>query len=126
MPPVPVTAPAAQPDAPPPAPPVRAKRPSGGEQGSDTWHARVLGRLNSVKTYPASARSRRQQGTVMVRFTVDRRGRVLSVALERSSGFAPLDREALALPGRTSPLPPPPADVLGDRIELVVPVEFYF
>ncbi|HUD28457.1 MAG TPA: energy transducer TonB [Novosphingobium sp.] len=114
------------PDARPAAPPAPKKRPSGGDQGPDTWHARVLGRLNAVKTYPSSARARRQQGTVMVRFTVDRKGQVLHVALQKTSGFAPLDREALALPKRTSPLPPPPEDVAGETIELSVPVEFYF
>lgn len=109
------------------APPPAAKpRPSGGEQGPDTWQARVLGRLNAARTYPASARARRQQGTVMVRFVLDRNGTVLSVSLQKSSGFAPLDREALALPKRTSPLPAPPESIAGDRIELVVPVEFYF
>ncbi len=125
-PPVPVSAAPAAPAASPPAAPPKAQRPSGGSEGPDTWHARVLGRLNAVKTYPASARARRQQGTVLVRFTVDRRGQVLGAALEKGCGFALLDREALALPRRTSPLPPPPDDVPGERIELVVPVEFYF
>lgn len=110
----------------PPASPVQKRRPSGGSDGPDTWHARVLARLNAVKTYPASARARRQQGTVLMRFTVNRQGQVLSVALQKSSGFAPLDREALALPKRTSPLPAPPDDVVGNEIALSVPVEFYF
>ncbi|MGF7153486.1 protein TonB [Novosphingobium gossypii] len=109
----------------PPAPPVTKPRTSGGQQGPDTWHARVLARLNAVKTYPGSARARRQQGTVMVRFTVDRKGQVLGVALHRTSGFALLDREALALPKRASPLPAPPDDVPSNSIELIVPVEFY-
>ncbi|MFT4053558.1 MAG: energy transducer TonB [Novosphingobium sp.] len=110
----------------PQAPPLPKRRPSGGEQGTDNWHARVLGRLNALKTYPASARARRQRGTTLVGFALDRKGQVLSVTLHKTSGFALLDREALALPRRTSPLPPPPDDVAGDRIELVVPVEFYF
>ncbi|MFK4872523.1 energy transducer TonB [Novosphingobium sp. ZW T3_23] len=119
------TQPSPAPPSPPPAQTVARKSP-GSEQGPDTWHARVLGRLNAVKTYPGSARARRQQGTVMVRFSVDRKGQVLSVTLHKTSGFASLDREALALPKRTSPLPPPPAEVRGNSIELVVPVEFYF
>jgi len=56
---------------------------------------------------------------------MDRDGRILSVRLERSSGFRALDEEALALPRRASPLPKPPEDVRGDPIELVVPVEFF-
>jgi protein TonB len=89
------------------------------------WQSRVLGRLNAAKSYPSSARARRQQGVVLIRFTLDRSGAVLAVALAQSSGFALLDREALALPKRASPLPEPPEDMKGQRIELVVPVEFH-
>ncbi|WP_226636485.1 energy transducer TonB [Novosphingobium profundi] len=109
-----------------PPPPVAKKRSSGGGDGPDTWHAQVLARLNAVKTYPASARARRQQGTVLIRFTVNRQGQVLKTTLAQSSGFGLLDRAGLALPKRTSPLPPPPEDVAGNEIELTVPVEFYF
>lgn len=109
---------AAAPSPPPPAPRASSQKPA-------DWQSRVLGRLNAVKAYPASARARRQQGVVLIRFTLDRKGNLLTVALERSSGFALLDREAVALPKRASPLPPPPEDIGGERIELVVPVEFY-
>jgi protein TonB len=115
-------APAAEPPAPPPPPRPVASAPS--ERPAD-WQSRVLGRLNAVKSYPSSARARRQQGVVLIRFTLDRTGAVLAVALAQSSGFALLDREALALPKRASPLPEPPEDMKGQRIELVVPVEFH-
>ncbi|MGA1799048.1 TonB family protein [Sphingomonas sp. 4RDLI-65] len=116
------SAPAAAPPAPTPPPRPVASAPS--ERPAD-WQSRVLGRLNAVKSYPSSARARRQQGVVLIRFTLDRAGTVLAVTLEQSSGFALLDREALALPKRASPLPGPPEDVKGQRIELVVPVEFH-
>jgi protein TonB len=108
-----------------PAPPPRTA-PSAPSENPADWQSRVLGRLNAAKAYPASARARRQQGVVLIRFTLSRRGDVLGIALAESSGFALLDREALALPKRASPLPPPPDDVKGERIELVVPVEFHF
>ncbi|PNU02208.1 energy transducer TonB [Novosphingobium guangzhouense] len=107
-------------------PPAQKPRPGGRSEAPETWHARVLARLNASKIYPSSARARRQQGAVWVSFTVNRQGQVLSVTLKESSGFALLDREALALPKRTSPLPAPPDDVVGREIELTVPVEFYF
>jgi len=56
---------------------------------------------------------------------MDRGGRVLSASLERSSGFAELDREAMSLPNRAQPLPKPPEERAGDTLELVVPVEFF-
>ncbi|RVT95135.1 energy transducer TonB [Sphingomonas crocodyli] len=124
QPPVPAARSTSQAPVQPPAPPPT--KPAPNDQQSADWHARVLGRLNAVKAYPASARARRQQGVTMIRLVIDRGGKVLDVGLERSSGFALLDREALALPGRAMPLPAPPDNVPGQRIELVVPVEFYF
>lgn len=101
----------------PPAPQVSTGKP--------TWEGLVLGALNKVKRYPREAMFRRQQGVPYIRFVMNREGKVLSVRLERSSGFRPLDDEAVALPKRAQPLPKPPEDVKGDTLELVVPVEFF-
>lgn len=124
---IPLTATSAQQAAPPPshAPPAKPVGGPPSEKPAD-WQSRVLARLNAVKAYPSSARARRQQGVVLIRFTLDRTGAVLAVALAQTSGFALLDREALTLPRRASPLPQPPEDVKGQRIELMVPVEFHF
>ena len=101
----------------PPAPQVSS--------GEPTWQGLVLGALNKVKRYPREASFRRQQGVPYIRFVMNRNGEVLSVRLERSSGFRALDNEALALPRRAAPLPKPPKEVAGDTLELVVPVEFF-
>ena len=60
----------------------------------------------------------------MLRFTLDRQGRILSYTLDRSSGFSLLDQEVLELIQRAQPVPPPPPDVAGERIEVLVPVSF--
>lgn len=109
------TAPEAKPE--PPAPQPSNAKP--------TWEGLVLGALNKVKRYPREAAMRRQQGVPYIRFIMDREGKVLSSRIERSSGFRPLDDEAVSLPKRAQPLPKPPAEVKGDTIELVVPVEFF-
>lgn len=69
--------------------------------------------------------ARREQGVPYIRIVINREGKVLSSRLERSSGFPELDREAVSLARRTSPLPKPPEDRGGDTLELVVPVEFF-
>lgn len=97
-------------------------------QASDakpTWEGLVLGALNKVKRYPTEASFGRQQGVPYIRFVMNREGKVLSVRLERSSGYRSLDQEAVSLPKRAQPLPKPPEDVKGETIELVVPVEFF-
>lgn len=89
------------------------------------WRGLVLARLDRVKRYPAAAEIRRQQGVPYIRITMDRRGKVIGTRLERSSGIAALDREAVALPARAQPLPPVPAEIPGEPVELVAPVEFF-
>lgn len=93
--------------------------------GKPTWEGLVLGALNKVRRYPRDARFARQQGVPYIRFVIDREGTILFVRLERSSGVRSLDQEALSLPKRAQPLPKPPDEVMGDTIELVVPVEFF-
>jgi protein TonB len=104
-----------------PAPPA----PSTASNAPDTWEGKVLAQLNKYRRYPGVAKTRHQQGVPYIRFVMDREGRVLSSRLERSSGFPELDREAVNLPKRASPLPKPPENKVGDTLELVVPVEFF-
>lgn len=83
------------------------------------------GRSDKVKRYLRKASFKRQQGVPYIRFSMNREGRVVSVRLERSSGFKSPDDEALTVAKRAQPLPKPPEDVKGDTIELVVPIEFF-
>ncbi|WP_047170578.1 energy transducer TonB family protein [Novosphingobium sp. Rr 2-17] len=127
--------PAGMPKTPDPAPrreetaaPKTAPAPPASQASSnapDTWEERVLAQLNSHRRYPRMAMARRQQGVPYIRFVMDREGKVRSSRLERSSGFPDLDREAVSLPKRASPLPRPPVDRDGETLELVVPVEFF-
>lgn len=92
--------------------------------GRKSWEGDVLARLEQFRRYPASSRTRREEGQPVIRFVIDREGHVLSCVLEHSSGFSALDREAMSLPSRAQPLPPPPPERSGTTITLVVPVEF--
>jgi periplasmic protein TonB len=128
----PPVAPSRPADPTPPAPEAAAPRtlpappaPRLSSNGPDSWEGRVLLQLSKVRRYPGFAMARGEQGVPYIRFTMDRKGKVLAVTLERSSGFGDLDREALALPKRAQPLPRPPDDRPGATFELVVPVEFF-
>lgn len=89
------------------------------------WEGLLLAALNRAKRYPRDASRKGQEGTARIRFLVDRRGRVHAVRLVHSSDSAALDAEALSLPARAQPLPRPPAELRGNRIELTVPIEFF-
>lgn len=104
-------------------PPARAIGPDG-ERAIADFQRTLLRHLNRHKRYPPGARAKREQGVVYIRFAMDRRGHVLSAGIERPSRIAPLDEEGLALLRRAEPLPTPPAEVAGDPVEFIVPVEF--
>lgn len=94
-------------------------------QAKITWQSRLQAHLERRKRYPRSAQLRRQQGMPWVRFTMDRAGNVMDVALHRASGVAALDKEVVALVRRAAPLPVPPNDVTGNPLTMAVPVAFF-
>jgi periplasmic protein TonB len=65
-----------------------------------------VARLKLAKRYPLEARERREEGRVLIAFSIDRAGKVVSNRIESSSGFAAIDNEALAMIKRTQPFPP--------------------
>jgi protein TonB len=89
------------------------------------WKNEVVGLLERNKRYPADAQARHEHGEAQLAFTLDRQGRVVSSRIARSSGSSALDREALTLPGRAQPFPPPPAELAGAQISLTVPIQFH-
>ncbi|UKJ77013.1 energy transducer TonB [Azospirillum brasilense] len=111
--------------APPAGAPAQAAPVMRNSNALPTWHGAVLGHLERYKRYPRIAQMRRQQGVPQVHITLDRQGRVLAVRLHKGSGFEALDEETIALVERASPLPAPPPDVAQDRMELVVPVQYF-
>ncbi|MBI3507749.1 MAG: energy transducer TonB [Proteobacteria bacterium] len=118
----PAVAPVAGPPASAPVPPRATAVPPGAAIAS--WQSQLLARLESFKRYPAEARARREAGVASVRFVVDRDGRVHSATLQATSGSRSLDAEAVEIVRRAEPLPKPPPEIAGERIELVVPVNF--
>lgn len=111
------------------APPAAAAAPAANapapSNAAPTWQGLVLGRLEQFKRYPVLAQTRNQQGIAYLRFTMDRNGKVLSARIDKGSGYDLLDAETLALIHRAEPLPKPPAEVVGETLELVVPIEFF-
>jgi protein TonB len=88
------------------------------------WSDLMMARLQQNKRYPQDARARHEQGVVMLSFTVDRGGHVLERSIAKSSGFAALDEEVLAMVKRAEPLPAFPPAIVQSEIHLTVPIRF--
>ena len=87
-----------------------------------TWQKELVAHFDKHKKYPAE-RSQ-QAAEISVRFTLDRRGHVLSVSLEKGSGDAAFDEAALAMVRRSDPVPTPPPLVADEGLSFTVPVIF--
>ena len=79
--------------------------------------------LESHKRYPESARDQGEEGHAVLRFVVERSGRVASFAVIKSSGYPDLDA-ALDTMMRGATLPPCPAGMEQPSIEVAVTIRF--
>jgi len=84
----------------------------------------VLDWLARHREYPRAARRAGLEGTVHVRFVIDPEGRIADASVERSSGARVLDRAALELLGRASPVPGLAQYGLAQALELRLPIDY--
>ena len=103
------------------ATPVPAPAPS--PEASAGYRALLSAWLNSHKRYPDAARQRGEEGRAVLRFEVDRSGRVIDYAVTTSSGYPDLD-QSLEEMMRGATLPPFPAGVTQPRMEVSVTIRF--
>ena len=101
--------------------PVPAPVPSA--EVSPGYRALLSAWLESHKRYPNSARQRGEEGRAVLRFAVDRSGRVIDFAVAQSSGYPDLDTSIEEMM-RGAVLPPFPAGMTQPRIEVSVTIRF--
>ncbi len=95
-----------------------------GTGGADAYYSQLARWLNQHKRYPSQARHRRQQGTVSVKFTIDRNGRLVSHQILSSSGHSLLDGEVSAMLERASPMPKIPDSMNRPQLTVTLPITF--
>jgi TonB family protein len=88
------------------------------------WNNQVVAQLERNKNYPVEALNKKEEGTVIVSFTVDRSGNLVDSAVIQSSGSAILDKEAIAVLTRAQPFPPLPSDYPKFQLSLKIPIRF--
>lgn len=74
--------------------------------------------------YPRVAALRGWEGEVRLHLRVARKGNLVAVRLDHSSGFAVLDQHALAMLEQLASLPPLPEGLEASEIQVVVPVNY--
>ena len=103
--------------------PTPVPAPVSSNEVSPGYRALLSAWLESHKRYPDSARQRGEEGRAVLRFAVDRRGRVLDFAVTQSSGYPDLD-SSIEQMMRGAQLPPFPASMTQPRIDVSVTIRF--
>jgi len=68
--------------------------------------------------FPDEAAQKKQYGTAVVAFVIDRAGNVLDATIDRSSGYPLLDQATLKMAHDASPLPKVPDNIKANQTEL--------
>jgi TonB family protein len=87
-----------------------------------TWEKQLASHFDRHKRYPGSETRRTME--IVVSFTLDRLGRVVSAAIVKSSGDAAFDEAALSMVRRSDPVPQPPPLVADAGLSFTLPVIF--
>jgi protein TonB len=80
--------------------------------------------IDANKAYPVECKKDKEQGAVIVKFTIARDGRLLGAAVKTASGYERLDRAALDTLSRAAPFPPIPDFIDRDTLSISVPIEY--
>lgn len=107
-----------------PAPRTTAHEAASAPRIDPSWESLLLERLQEFKSYPLAARRRNEQGVVLLAFSIDRNGHVVSRRIVKGSGHRALDDEALALLARAQPMPAFPPSITEAQLNLTVPIRF--
>lgn len=105
-----------------PSPAVAPQRPQ--SEVLDGYRQRLGELFARHQEYPRVAAMRGWEGEVRLRLKVARKGNLLGVAVDRSSGFDVLDQHALAMLEHLGALPPLPDALESNEIQVVVPVNY--
>ena len=103
----------------------RHSRALGGRAGNPKdYFSLLIAWLNRHKDYPPAVKKKKQQGTVVLAFSINRSGEVLTSRVQQSSGHLLLDQAALDMLARANPLPAMPDSMPRQRLRLAVPIEY--
>lgn len=116
----PATAPAVRASTASPSPGAGAPlKGASGDQAADPYEAQVIAWLEQHKRHPGGI-----AGCIVVRFTLDRRGRLLASSVVSGDGEKRLERAALSQLQEAAPFPRPPSDTSWGTRDFTVRLDF--
>jgi protein TonB len=87
-----------------------------------TWRKQLVAHINRKLRYPSDRE--RQAAEVIVNFSLDRAGHIVSTSIVKGSGDAAFDAAALSTLKRSDPVPPPPPLIADEGLSFTLPVIF--
>lgn len=98
---------------------------AGGTKGdAKSYFAKLMAWLHQHKDYPPELKKEKVQGVVVIKFSINHSGEVISATIKTGSGHASLDQAALDMLARANPVPPIPESMARDRLTLAIPIEY--
>jgi periplasmic protein TonB len=91
-----------------------------GQGGGDRYLDKVRQDIDRNRIYPPEARSLGISGTAQYAIFIDRQGRLLRLRLLQSSGADLLDKAGMQMIQHSAPFQPPPQELKGNEVRLVV------
>ncbi len=85
------------------------------------WRRGLVAHIERQKRAMANAT---RSADIVVRFTIDHRGRLLALDIAKGSGDARYDQAALDIVRRADPMPPPPPDLPEQNLNFRIPISF--
>jgi protein TonB len=111
-----------------PLPPVPGPAPAPADalarELTATYSQQISTQIKRHQKYPVVAQRRGWEGTAEVLLRIAPDGRVTNIALGRSTGRDILDKEALEMVRRATPLPQAPQQLRGRELSVTVPIIF--
>ena len=106
--------------------PTVAKPRFPGKTARDTrsYLSQIAAWIDANKRYPTAAKKVKEEGVVLISFSIDRNGNLLASSIKDSSGHSRLDQSALATLARAAPFPPIPEFIDSDTLSIAVPIEY--
>ena len=96
-------------------------KPGVASNAMSTYINQIIYILEQNKTYPADAINRREEGTAIVSFTLNRSGHIIGKRLVQSTGSMTLDWASLDLLDRSQPFPPLPPTYSDNQLTMRLP-----